>query len=169
MPLFSKEQLYADSGKARFKELFDPWNTDSLVTLEKEKEGKVSLYKIYLSLVEDDPSEVTFADEVFGDLGFWLRLKESLMLKSYFIEWANIASERRKRMAFKAIIDEVKNNGKSSFTAAKYLVEEPWKTSVSAARRKQIKKDIEDTAHKAFVSSGVAEDWERIQSQDNLN
>jgi len=116
----------------------------------------------------DDPSEVTFAEEVFGDLFFWQSLTEASFFKKHIEEWRLLASTVRKKEAFKAIINEVKTNGKSSFTAAKYLIEEPWKTG-NAMERKRNKKLIADSAEAAFSDSTIQSDLKRLKEEGIIN
>ena len=53
--------------------------------------------------------------------------------------------------------DEVKLNGRSAFTAAKYLIEEPWKDKRNPKVKEQNKKTTE------AAKSVFSEDLERLQ------
>jgi hypothetical protein len=151
------------------REIFTEHNPEGLLTYDKNgKDGKVCLYKLYIAHSVDDPSEVTFADEVFGDLYFWQCLTEANWFQRHIQEWRLIAATIRKREAFKSIINEVRTNGKSSFTAAKYLIEEPWKTG-NALQRKQNKKLISDSAEAAFSDSTIQSDLKRLKDEGIIN
>jgi hypothetical protein len=151
------------------REVFHEFNPDALLTYDKNgKEGKISLFKLYMAHSVDDPSEVTFAEEVFGDLYFWQCLTEANWFQRHIQEWRLLAATVRKREAFKSIIKEVRENGKSSFTAAKYLIEEPWKTG-NAMQRKQNKKLISESAEAAFSDSTIQSDLKRLKDEGIIN
>lgn len=165
MPIFTKDDLYNKSNNMLIRNIFCEWNPDGLLTLDKNgKEGKVSLFKLYMAHCVDDPSEVTFAEEVFGDLFFWQNLSEANWFERDITEWRHLAATKRKQKAFKAIIEEVQTKGRSSFTAAKYLIEEPWKVG-NATERKKIKKQISDSAEAALKDSSVQSDLRRLKEQ----
>lgn len=86
MSILSYSDLYTPQGKPKSKDLFFEYNKDSVLSLSKElKEGTVSLAKLYVTLTVDDPSEVLFAEEVFGDVGFWLKLQVSPVLAEHLL------------------------------------------------------------------------------------
>ena len=62
----------------------------------------------------------------------------------------------------------MKTNGKSSFTAAKYLIEEPWKTG-NAMERKRNKKLVSESAEEAFSDSTIQSDLKRLKEEGVLN
>ena len=127
------------------RDIFCEWNPDAMLTFNKNgKDGKINLFNLYMAHAVDDPSEVTFAEEVFGDLYFWQCLAES-WFKPHLEEWRHLAAIKRKQGAFKAIINEVKTNGRSAFTAAKYPIEQPWKIG-NAADRNKVRKPVSTSA-----------------------
>jgi hypothetical protein len=165
MPIFSYSDLYNKSNNMLIRDIFSEWNPDALLTLDKNgKEGKICLFKLYMAHTVDDPSEVVFAEEVFGDLFFWQCLSEANWFQKHIQEWRHLAAIKRKQKAFKAIIQEVENKGRSSFSAAKYLIEEPWKVG-NAAERKKIRKQISDSAEAALGDSSVQSDLKRLKEQ----
>jgi hypothetical protein len=165
MSIFSSKDLYNSRNNMLLREIFCEFNPEGLLTYDKNgKEGKVCLFKLYMAHSVDDPSEVTFAEEVFGDLYFWQTLTEAVWFQRHIQEWRLLAATVRKREAFKSIINEVKSNGKSSFSAAKYLIEEPWKTG-NALQRKQNKKLIEQSAEAAFSDSTIQSDLKRLKEE----
>jgi len=170
MPIFSYSDLYNEKNVPRTREVFCEFSEAGVLTHNRDgKEGKISLYKLYISLAVDDPSEVTFAEEVFGDLPYWFSLQEAPWFKKHIEEWRLVAAEKRKCQAFKAIINEVKSNGKSAFTAAKYLIEEPWRNGNSVAEKKRIKREIEETTNSAYHSKAIKSDIERLQEEGLIN
>jgi hypothetical protein len=170
MSILSYSDLYNTQGKARTKELFIEYKENSVLSLSKEgKEGAVSLYKLFVNHAVDDPSEVQFALEVFGDVGFWLELQKSPVLSDKLRDWRKVTAQIRKQKAFAAIIKEVEENGRSAFTAAKYLIEEPWLEVGSAKQKKVIKQDIAESAEKAYRDDSINKDVERLRSEGLLN
>lgn len=171
MAILSHSDLHNASGKPYSRDLFVEWNKEAILSLAKEpKNGAVSLYKLFVALTEDDPSETMFAEEVFGDVGFWLRLQESPFISSELVEWRKVVAQKRKQKAFAAIIKEVKEGGRSSFSAAKYLIEEPWKlTGTPVASRKKIAKDIAESAEKAFEDASITHDMQRLKEAGLMN
>jgi len=169
LSILTYKDLYNSRNNMLLREVFCEYNPDALLTVDKNgKDGKICLFKLYMTHAVDDPSEVTFAEEVFGDLFFWQNLTESVFFKKHAEEWRFLAATKRKQAAFKAIIEEVKNNGKSSFTAAKYLIEEPWKTG-NAMERKRNKKMVSDSADIAFNESTIQSDIKRLREDGVLN
>ena len=169
MSILTYKDLYNSRNNMLLREIFCEHNPDSLLTLDKNgKEGKVCLFKLYMAHSVDDPSEVTFAEEVFGDLFFWQTLTEASFFQRHIQEWRFLAATKRKQAAFKSIIQEVKENGKSSFTAAKYLIEEPWKTGNAMERRKN-KKMVSETAEAAFNDSTIQSDVKRLKDEGLIN
>jgi hypothetical protein len=170
MSILSYSDLYNAQNKAKTKDLFIEYNKDSVLTLSKEnKDGAISLYKLFVTLTTDDPSEVTFAEEVFGDVGFWLKLQTSPILSSELVEWRRVTAQHRKRKAFAAIIKEVEENGRSSFSAAKYLIEESWKQTGSVKEKRAAKLEAEETAEAAFKNSSFEKDIERLKNSGLFN
>jgi hypothetical protein len=100
---------------------------------------------------------------------FWTKLKATSWFKPYYEEWADVAREKRKQLAFQAIMQEVKTSGKSSFSAAKYLIEEPWRNGGSVYEKRKIKESIATTATKAYTNSAVQKDLERLKSEGLLS
>lgn len=165
MAIFSTKELYNARNNMLLRDIFCEWNPEAILTFNKTgKDGKVNLFNLYMAHAVDDPSEVTFAEEVFGDLYFWQCLAESGWFKPHVDEWRHLAAIKRKQAAFKSIINEVKTNGRSAFTAAKYLIEEPWKLG-SATERKKARKQIADTADAALNDSTIQSDLKRLKEQ----
>jgi len=170
LPIFTYADLYNDKNVARTKEIFCEHSDKGILTYGiDEKPGKINLRKLYMNFCVEDPSEVKFAENVFGDLTFWNKLANSIFFKDVIEEWRFVATEKRKCLAFEAIIDEVKSKGKSSFTAAKYLIEEPWLKGATATEKKLLNRRVEETARAAFNSKHISEDLERLKQEGIIN
>lgn len=128
------------------------------MTLTRNTRGGtlISLRELYIKYCVDDPTEVTFVDAVFGDFAYWTALLKCKWLHPYLEEWKQEADVRRKSKAFKAVIKEVENNGRSAFSAAKFLITEPNKP-----KTKESKETIKKTTEKA--KEEYSEDIVRLQ------
>ncbi len=138
--MLSKEQMYNTRNVPRFNHLVYEFcidevrsDTNEAVISLRGKEGYIDLKSIFVSLVADDPTEVTFAEAVFSDVGYWLRVRDNKNMQPFLSKWREEAEVVRKSKAFQALVSEVKNDGKNSFSAAKYLIEEPWKGKTKKA------------------------------------
>ena len=172
MPIFKHEDLYnVGNNNPRTRILFCQCNESGPLTVSRKvSTGKICLFDLYMEFVVEDPSEVRFAEQVFGDIVYW---KEHLSKDKWFAphleEWRMAAAEKRKSMAFTAIIKEVKEAGKSAFTAAKYLIEEPWLVGASATEKKEIAKTRRATAEKAYTATAFQDDLQRLKEEGVLN
>lgn len=170
MPLLSYDQLYNVSGVPKFSHLIvelcyarpERDQTKALFTLRNEKEGFISLKKLFVEHVASDPSEASFAEALFGDVGYWLRVRDAKELIQPLTNWREEAEVVRKSKAFKALVKEVEEDGKSSFSAAKYLIEEPWKDK----RNPRVKKQSKATT--SVASRQVKSDIERLKEEGLL-
>lgn len=172
MPLFSLDDLYSENNmQAKTRALFVQVNPEGpLSVLRKDVDGKINLYKIYMDFCVEDPSEIKFAEAVFGDIVYWkTQLSQDKWFTKYLEEWRMAATEKRKSLAFEAIINEVKDKGKSGFTAAKYLIEEPWLVGATATEKKEIAKTRRLTAEKAYSATAFQEDLNRLKEEGVLN
>jgi len=162
MSMFTRDDLLNDQGRYKtrglFKEVCRP-EDEPIFTWSKssDKEGLINLRDLYLLYSVDDPSEATFAEVVCEDLGWWEEVKTSKWMKDQLNEWRKVATVKRKAKAFKAIIKEIEEGGRSSFTAAKYLIEEPWIDK----RTKGAREASQETTEKAHES--VSGDLVRLQ------
>ncbi len=164
--LFKREDLFGGGGhmktQALFKEVCRPTDTPILSLRPAKPGGLPSLRDLYLEYATDDPSEVVFAETVFGDLSFWLNITKRTWMKEYLKDWRNLAETRRKSKAFVYITSEVKNQGRSAFSAAKYLIDEPWKDKRTAAT----KREADKTSLDAY--EGISDDLIRLKEQGML-
>lgn len=126
-----------------------------------EHQNLPCLRDLFISLVVNDPSEVVFAETVFGEVNYWLRLRETKWMKEYLKDWRLVTDTKRKQKAFQAILAEIEEGGRSSFTAAKYLIEEPWKD-----KRKKEEAAVNKATTRAAADS-FADDISRLK-EDGL-
>lgn len=126
-------------------------------TLAMEKEGYISLQKLFIDLTVDDPTEIEFAEQVFGDVVYWINWSNSPRLKPHLDKWRQVAEMKRKQIAFKAMVNEVRNDGKGSLQAARFLIEEPWKNK----RLKKVREQSNKTTEQAHNS--VSSDLKRLE------
>jgi len=165
MALFTKEQLYGRTNIPYTQAIFYEWvGEKGLVNLgSEEKKGTFPLRKIFVPMTIKDPTEVSFAEYVFGDYSYWeyLERRTRSWTAKHIAEWRKQADIGRKSLAFQTIMAELEE-GKSSYQAAKYLIEEPWKVKNSDDKRKA-RKEIRETAEEAFEQEGVQEDFQRLK------
>ena len=165
MAMLTRDQIYTAQQKPKFTCLIMEWckiEDEPIFTIREEKEGYVSLKKLFVQHTVDDPSEATFAEKVFGDVGYWLDVRESNKLASHISQWREEAEVKRKAKAFKAITTEVKTGGRSAFTAAKFLIEEPWKDK----KNPKVAKEAKETTRTA--SSVISSDVKRMREEGLL-
>lgn len=165
--LVSSDKLYSASGKMLSRSLFKETNKgdgEPVFTLSPHpQEGLISLRDHFLELTLSDPSEGEFALFVFGSVRFWNNLKKSTWLQEHLTEWRLEADILRKSKAFKAIVQEVENNGKSAFSAAKFLIDEPWK-----AKTKATKEATKATTEAASNRVNLSEHLQRLKEKGSL-
>lgn len=153
MSMFTRDDLLNDQGRYKtrglFREVCRP-EDEPIFTWSKgtDTHGLINLRDLYIRYSVDDPSEATFAEAVCEDIGWWEEVKTTSWIKGPLSEWRKVATIKRKAKAFQAILKEIEEGGRSSFTAAKYLIEEPWIDK----RTKGAKEAAQETTEKAFES-----------------
>ena len=156
--MFPKEKLYGSAGHKLTRSLFiETAQTDDVpfLSLRTQKDnGMISLRDLFITFCTEDPTEVIFAETVFGEVAFWEHLKKARWMDEWYTEWKFVADVKRKSLAFQSIIGEIKSGGRSAFTAAKYLIEEPWVDK----RNKKVADKVKATTKQAadIVSSDIA-------------
>lgn len=159
--LFGFEYTKTSKGVVRTKSLFYELSYESpehvIFTLKEEdveRNGRtyVSLSNLYRTLVPQDPTEYTFAMTVFGNWHVWDVIRNAPQLKPYVARWRKEAEIKVKSEAIKAIAEEMKSGGRSSFTAAKLLLERGWieKEAASKAKEKLLEKEEEEMNREAL-------------------
>ena len=165
MAMLTRDQIFTAQNKPKtlslIKELCKQGD-EPLFTVRDEKEGYISLQKLYIDLTVEDPSESDFADAVFGDFLYWTMLRDTPKFTPFVEEWRQIADAKRKSIAFKAIVEEVKTKGKASFSAARFLIDEPWKDK----RNPKVKADSKKSTEQA--ANPYKEDMDRLREEGFL-
>ena len=148
MAMFDHEQLHNKMNRALTKSLFHEFEAGGgsvILTLNQPDLPYPCLRKLFVSLTMDDPSEAIFAEEVFGDIGYWTKLRAAPFIQDVISDWVDEATIKRKSKAFQYIVKEVKEDGKNGYAAAKFLIEEPWKDK----RNPKVKKEVKRTTSAA--------------------
>ncbi len=162
MAMFSPDTFKAETGKPRTQALFIELSYDkpthAVFTLKEddhEHNGTLylSLHKLFVSMVPNDPSEYEFAMTVFGSWDIWENLCKSPRVKAHIAKWRAEAHVKIKSQAIQAIAMEMKEGGRSSFSAAKLLLEKGWldKDTASQAKKKLQAKEREDEDKQALA------------------
>jgi len=169
MALYSYNQLHNANGTRLVRSLFKEGQYSekhNIFTLDKRdnpNEGLTSLWRLYMQFAVDDPTEYSFAVEVFGDMAFWLNLRDKYPIKDCIEDWETEAEVARKSKAL-AFIRDATLDPKTSFQAAKYLLENGSKARPSFAtmdKRKVRKHDKEQIAG-ILEKKEFAEDLDRL-------
>lgn len=159
LPL-DRDQLYTPNNVIKslclIKELCKPGD-EPVFTIRDEKDGYESLKTLFVNYTVEDPSEATFAEVVFNDVGYWIKVRENKVLKPYIEEWREEADIKRKAIAFKSIVKEVQEGGKSAFSAAKFLIDEPYKDKRKAEVKNKVNKTKQAAKDSVFIPEGMEE------------
>lgn len=183
MPLLQPTDYKTDGGVVRTKSLFHEYSYDDtsfvVFTLKdtgyflpsKSPEGEdqgsgkelLPISRLFVESTVQDPTEYSFAMEVFGSWEAWDKIRSGdRRLKAQIEKWRTEADVCRKSIAFKSVVEEAQG-GKSAFSAAKYLIEETWATKGPDGR--SARKKARETAEEAFERSGTAEDIKRLREE----
>jgi len=169
--MFSEKQLRTPQGKLRTKSLFwelsyfEPEHViftlreDDLV---KNDKTYASLRKLYLSYCCTDPTEYTFAWSVFGSWETWQQLARSNYIKKDVEAWRREVEVKIKSEAIRSIADEMRTGGRSSFGAAKLLLERGWLDDKSASKAKAQLKAKEEEDLNTEALRVLEDDAERL-------
>lgn len=171
MPLLKHDQIYASNGLKKTKSLFPGHGSEEepiLSLYSDQGDGLLSLKDLFLLYVLDDPTEFTFAYEVFGELAFWEHLKSIAWVKTHYEEWKREVDAARKSQAFKVLYTEVVTEGKGKLGAAKYLIEEPWISGNGVDGRKARQK-VRESTKEAYEATGLRNDVKRLKEDGLLN
>lgn len=146
MPLFTMSQLKGPNGKCRTKSLFyelSYYDTTDVIFTTKEHDITVkdklyvSLQQLFVKMVPHDPTEYEFAQAVFGSWNVWKGISEAPQIKPFVNHWRNEVVVKVKSQAIQAIAEEMKSNGRSSFSAAKLLLDKGWLDNDTASQAKK--------------------------------
>ena len=173
MALYDFSYTKTDQGVIRTKSLFyelDHQSDACIFTLKEEAiehpSGRplMPIAQIFIAMAVDDPTEITFSDYIFGSWQVWDKIRNSdKRLVVHVEKWRKEADIRRKALAFSVVVNEVKNEGKSSFAAAKYLIEEGWNPKGQTVDARKKRSEARETAQTAFEREGLTEDMQRLK------
>lgn len=169
--MFGPDVMRTPQGKLRTKSLFwelSYWEPDNVIFTLREDDlvrgDKVytSLRKLYLSYCVSDPTEYTFAWQVFGSWDTWNQLSKSNYIKKDIEAWRREVEVKIKSEAIRSIAEEMRTGGRSSFGAAKLLLERGWLDKDTAGQAKQKLKAKEEEELNKEALSLLEEDAERL-------
>ena len=169
--LFGFDKTKTSNGIVRTKSLFYELSysdTEFVIFTLKDEDVEVngstytSLPKLYRSLVPQDPTEYTFAMAVFGSWHVWETIKNAPQIKPYVARWHREAEIKIKSDAIKMIALEAQSGGRSSFTAAKLLLERGWVEKEAASKSKQKLQAKEEEEMDKVALQMLGEDAERL-------
>lgn len=169
--MFQYDNFKGSNGKTKTKSLFYELcysdTEDAIFTLKDrdlEAHGKMylSLQKLYLQLAPSDPTEYEFAQTVFGSWDIWKTVSSAANIKVHVARWRSEVEVKVKSEAIKAIAEEMKTKGRSSFSAAKLLLDKGWLDKENASQAKQKLKAREDEDQNKQALSHLTEDAERL-------
>ena len=135
MALVPDENLYNANNKVRSAALFlecaQPDEELVMFTLlnnDTTWKGKKlpSLKKLYMQFCSEDPTEYSFANHVFGSWDAWCVIKSTFIVRGYVKKWSDEVVVLIKSTAIATIHQEMLSGGKSSFQAAKFLIDKGW-------------------------------------------
>lgn len=147
MPLIHDNKLRNDQNRRITRSLFNEilydeqfnfftikrWNYEPRKGLP---DGLVSFPLTYLKYAIEDPTEYSFALEVFGDWEHWLLVQEITPLKDLITQLRAERDIAVKSKGFLKIAEEVASGGKNSYQAAKWLAEKGWEPQESSSLTK---------------------------------
>ena len=173
-PLLSWDQFHTETGVVLTKSLFYELCYDSQFAVFTTKEipnsspitGElIQIRKIFIDHYVADPTEVSFADAVFGSWKAWSKIRSSdKRLVKLLEEWRDEGTVRRKAMAFTTVLDTATSEKANAFSAAKYLIEGGWDTTKSGKDGRSKRQRDRDTANEAFDRSGIEDDLQRLRN-----
>lgn len=164
------EQKYILKGKPRtqglFLELSYTDTSNVIFTLKYQDHVHhgntyLSLPKLFLSMVPDDPTEYDFAQAIFGEWDFWKLLSDSPKVKPYVEKWRREVDVILMSKGIKGIIEEAAEGGRSKFTAAKWLADKGWRAETPQERKRKAR-DEEDREIETRAFDSVEEDLKRL-------
>jgi len=164
------------SGQLLLKELFfeisrDPSKENVMYTLkEEDHRGYPSLKRIYMSYVDSDPTEYTFAVENFYSWTHWEKLCQCSWFKDYLEAWRFEKDLALKATALKRVMAEAAEGGKNALTANRYLIEKNFVGGEKEKVGRPSKERIKEQAQILFErDKELDEDYNRISLLGDIN
>ena len=181
MPLIAREHVYnSGNHQVRVKGLFketvnqvkeEQKGHDKLSCISSEHifddEGKVkwfSLERLFMDMVPNDPTEYTFAVEVFGSVKAWEIIQRHPLLPKKLPEWRKEVAKGLRAKGVQYMIEEVSEGGKDSFRAAKFLIDKGWvdDAHVGPGRPKKRVPEEEQKEEDRELLESMSEDAQRL-------
>ena len=143
--MFTHNQLHVNNVQMSRALFSDVTSSEyNIMSLEDKTSGLPCLRDLYMELTLDDPTEYTFAIEVFNTWDFWENLSTSSVIQPIVDKWRKENMIRQKMIAVRALKQEAAN-GKSKATAAKWLFDNGF---TAAKPKDEDKKKIVSTIDK---------------------
>ena len=176
--IFRQDQLISKGGITRTKSLFMETSYEDpeywLMTLKDhdivspQGQPLLSLTRLYVKYAITDPSEYTFAMEVFGSWAVWEKMCGSdARIQRQIAIARSEADVKRKSIVYRGVMDEVKE-GSASFQAKKWISEEPWKAPETATDGRKKRKRQIVVAEAASEAAGLSGDLKRLKDEGYL-
>lgn len=139
----------------------------SVFTLRRDgKEGYLNFSELFLSMTKSDPTEYTFALDVFGSYDHWLAICANKTILPYIERLRKEREVLVKSEALRKIISEANDpKSKNHYAAAKYVLEKGWEKEVrelDGISKKEAKAQREKENVTKRTSSDILEDAERL-------
>jgi hypothetical protein len=173
MTILKPEQYRTNEGVIRTRSLFYELSYTSEFAVFTIKDRPTSspitgplieFRKIFVEYHIQDPTEVSFADHMFGSWQAWSKIRSSdKRIVALLDECRQEADVRRKAIAFTTVLETATSDKASAFTAAKYLIEGSWDTTKAGKDGRSKRQRDRDTANEAFNRSGIEDDLQRLK------
>jgi len=165
MSIFNPELLYNSQNVKKTKQLF--WEfadnkDEAILTIgKKDNHNCKSLYQLYLKYAIDDPTEVQFALDVFGDVAFWFNLRQSHFVKVHIQKWEEEVEKIRLSRNISHIIEATQNE-KTKLQAAKFLLEHGSRFRPGHSDGRKERAQNKERIEEVLESEAFAEDIKRL-------
>lgn len=147
MPLIPEDKLRNANGTMVTTSLFWEFSCDMdkafFTMTHSDKNGLVAFKPLYVKLTVEDPTEYTFALEVFGSWDHWQKMLKNRKVRDFVDtcrEERDIAIESN---AVREIIEEAAT-GKAKFQAAKFLVQKGYLKDMPKSAKNQSRKALQE-------------------------
>jgi len=163
--MFDREKFLDSAGKPLTQSLFLEFGyTDtslySIKEIDHEYKGHLypSIKRLYL--LEDDPTEYTFANKYFLNWRHWLRICENKQIRIHIDEWREELEFKLRARAVKKMIQGAEDG---NFQSTKWLVDRGW---AQKGAGRPSKSDIErETRVQANLRDEYSADILRLQAK----
>lgn len=142
--MFSHNQLHVNNVPMSRALFIDVLKSEyNILALEDTTTKYPCLRELYMNLTLNDPTEYTFATEVFNTWEFWEKLSESAIIRPVVDKWRKENMIRQKSLAVQAMKSEAAF-GKSKATAARWLYDNGFTSpKPKGEEKKEIVKQVD--------------------------